>query len=131
MRPQFALRRRGRVTECLARPEAQQVTVVVAGGYHPDVIHLEAGVPVRLVFRREESSPCSEQVIFPTLGKSASLPQHQDVPVDIMLSEAGLHDFTCAMGMMHGQLVVSPRRDGDRPGSGAEDGQTADRDDGQ
>ena len=131
MSPLLASLRRTRVTNCRTRPQAHQVTVVVAGAYHPDVIHLEAGVPVRLVFRREESSPCSEQVVFPTLGKSASLPLQQDVPVDIMVSEAGLYEFTCAMGMMHGQLVVSPRRDGDRPGSGAADSQTAEWGDGQ
>ena len=113
MSPLLASLRRRRAGRCTARQAVPQVPVVVAGGYHPDVIHAQAGVPLRLLFRREESSPCSEQVVFPMLGKSASLPQYQDVPVEIMIAEPGVYDFTCAMGMLHGQIIVSP------PGNGA------------
>ena len=35
----------------------------------------------RLVFRREETSSCSEQVIFPAFGKSAMLPTGEAVAV--------------------------------------------------
>ena len=88
----------------------QQVRVLVAGGYTPSTVRAEAGIPLRLVFRREESSPCSEQVVFPALGKSAMLPKGKNVVVDLEPAEPGEYAFTCAMGMLHGRLIVEPRR---------------------
>src|SRR3989304_3599027 len=52
----------------------QEATILVQGGYTPDTIVVEKGTPVRLVFRREEASPCSETVVFDDFGKSANLP---------------------------------------------------------
>lgn len=82
------------------------VGVRVRGGYQPDTIRAQAGVPLRLVFRREESSPCSEQVVFPAFGKSATLPQGERVAVELLPAEPGEYEFTCAMGMLHGRLIV-------------------------
>ena len=82
------------------------VGVRVRGGYEPDTIRAEAGVPLRLVFRREESSPCSEQVVFPAFGKSATLPQGERVTVELLPTEPGEYEFTCAMGMLYGRLIV-------------------------
>jgi plastocyanin domain-containing protein len=88
----------------------QVVRIRVRGGYIPDTIHLEAGVPTRLLFRREETSTCSEQVIFPAFGKSAMLPTGEPVAVDLPAAEPGEYEFTCAMGMLHGRLIVEARR---------------------
>jgi len=82
------------------------VRVRVRGGYIPDTIRAEAGVPLRLVFRREETSSCSEQVIFPAFGKSAMLPTGEQVAVELLPNEPGEYEFTCAMGMLHGRLIV-------------------------
>lgn len=78
----------------------------VRGGYIPDTLHVEAGVPLRLIFRREETSSCSEQVIFPAFGKSAMLPPGELVTVDLPPAEPGEYEFTCAMGMLRGRLIV-------------------------
>ena len=40
----------------------QEVMILVKGGYTPDTIRVTAGRPVRLLFRREETAACSEQV---------------------------------------------------------------------
>lgn len=88
---------------------AGELFVRVHGGYHPDRIYAEAGLPLRVVFEREESTPCSEQVIFPDFGKSATLPQGKRVAVELFPEEAGVYEFTCAMGMLHGSMVVAPR----------------------
>ena len=88
---------------------SREVSVRVRGGYEPNTIYAEAGVPLRIVFRREESSPCSEQVVFPALGKSAMLPQGERVAVELLPEDPGEYEFTCAMGMLHGTLVVGPR----------------------
>ena len=88
------------------RTSAREVRVRVRGGYHPETIRAELGVPLRLIFRREETSPCSEQVVFPAFGKSATLPPGEQVAVELLPDEPGEYEFTCAMGMLHGRLIV-------------------------
>lgn len=82
------------------------VRIRVRGGYVPDTIHAQAGVPLRLVFRREETSPCSEQVVFPAFGKSVTLPPGEQVAVELLPEVPGEYEFTCAMGMLHGRLII-------------------------
>lgn len=89
----------------------REVRVRVAGGYHPDTIAAPAGTPLRIVFHRDESAACSEQVVFPTFGKTATLPQGQDVAIDFTAPDPGTHPFTCAMGMLHGTLTITPRQE--------------------
>ena len=86
------------------------VGIRVHGGYQPNTIHTEAGVPLRLLFRREETSSCSEQVVFPAFGKSAMLPTGETVAVDLFPETPGEYEFTCAMGMLHGRLIVEAPR---------------------
>ena len=93
-----------------------EVRVQVRGGYHPDTIRAAAGTSLRIVFRREESSSCSEQVVFPAFGKSATLPQGEDVTVNLLPAEPGEYQFTCAMGMLQGRLVITPAQGGGSPG---------------
>lgn len=87
----------------------REVRVRVRGGYEPDTIRAEAGVPLRIVFRREETAACSERVVFPAFGKSATLPRDRDVAVELLPEEAGEYEFTCGMGMLRGRLTVSGR----------------------
>ncbi len=84
----------------------QQVMVLVKGGYTPDTIRVSAGRPVRLLFRREETAACSEQVVLADFGKSAVLPDGQVVPVEFLPTEPGAYEFTCQMGMLRGRLLV-------------------------
>jgi len=84
----------------------QEAMVLVKGGYTPDVIVVEHGKPVRLVFRREETTPCSEMVVFDAFGKSARLPEGKPVAIELMPTEPGKYTFTCQMGMLRGTLVV-------------------------
>ncbi len=85
----------------------QETRVVVQGGYSPDTIRVQPGRPVRLVFERRESDPCSERVVFDTLGLSADLPVGTDVPVEFVPTEPGDHEFTCQMGMLRGKVIVT------------------------
>jgi Cu+-exporting ATPase len=98
-----------RRSHATAKPGAvQQRYVRVRGVYMPAEIHLKAGLPARLVFRREETAPCSERVVFPDLGISADLPAFQDVAIDLPACEPGEHRFRCQMDMLHGNLVIEP-----------------------
>ena len=80
--------------------------ILVRGGYRPDTIYALVGEPLRLTFRREETAPCSERVVFADLGKSAMLPAYQDVTIELTLDRAGVHEFTCQIGVLHGWLIV-------------------------
>src|SRR5512141_3068371 len=60
---------------------AQEVAVTVKGGYTPDLIVVKAGRPVRLRFTRQESSACSEMVLFPDFNQSAKLPDGEEMTV--------------------------------------------------
>ena len=92
----------------LASSGFQEAMVLVKGGYAPDTIIVRAGRPVRLNFLREESSTCSEMVVFGDFGKSARLPEGKLVPVELPPAEPGTYEFTCQMGMLRGRLVVEP-----------------------
>src|SRR6266571_3726190 len=52
----------------------QRVVVTVKGGYRPDVITARQGVPLEIVFDRQESGDCTSRVVFPDLAASAALP---------------------------------------------------------
>lgn len=97
----------------------QERRVCVKGGYSPDRIVVRAGVPVRLVFRREETAECSESVVFPDFGTSAMLPPHRDVAIELPPSRPGEHEFTCRMGMLRGRLVIVGDGGADAPPSAA------------
>jgi plastocyanin domain-containing protein len=86
--------------------KSQEVEIEVKGGYDPGVVHLRRGVPARLVFNRQETSPCSEEIVIPAFGVKQFLAPFQKTPVDIVPDKAGRFDMTCGMSMLHGTLVV-------------------------
>ncbi len=85
---------------------AQEVAVTVKGGYTPDLIVVKAGQPVRLRFTRQESSACSEMVLFPDFNQSAKLPEGEEVAVEFTPDKPGEYGFQCQMGMLRGKLIV-------------------------
>lgn len=93
-------------TRAATGQDRQEALITVKGGYDPDTIVVEAGRPVRLLFRRVETAACSEMVVFPDFGKSAHLPTGETIAVDLMPERAGEFEFTCQMGMLRGRLVV-------------------------
>ncbi len=90
----------------LSRPAEAALSVRVRGGYAPDVLYAPAGVPLRIGFLREESAPGSERVVFPEFGKSAMLPRGELVTVELPAAQPGRYEFTCALNVLHGTLVV-------------------------
>jgi hypothetical protein len=55
------------------RGAMQEVEITVKGGYSPNLIRVKEGVPLRLIFDRQENSDCSSRVVFPDFGVSTSL----------------------------------------------------------
>jgi plastocyanin domain-containing protein len=84
----------------------QEIAITVKGGYSPAVIHAKEGAPLRLVFDRQETSSCSEEVVIGDFGVRKFLPAFQKTVVELTPDHAGRFDFTCGMGMLHGTLVV-------------------------
>ena len=87
----------------------QEVNVTVKGGYAPDVIVVKQGQPVRLNFYRDETSSCSEQIVFGDFGVARDLPAYETTPVEFTPEKAGEFVFTCGMNMLRGKLVVQPQ----------------------
>ena len=85
---------------------AQEVRITVRGGYEPATIRVAAGRPVRLVFDRQETSSCSEEVVFPAFGLRRFLPANQSTTLEVTPPSRGTYEFTCGMGMLHGKLVA-------------------------
>jgi Cu+-exporting ATPase len=86
--------------------DAQVRRIRVSEGYDPPEVHVAADRPIRLLFRREETAPCSERVVFPDYGISFGLPPFREVAVDLPPSQPGAHRFCCGMDMLHGSLIV-------------------------
>ena len=84
----------------------QETTINVKGGYEPDVIVVKKGKPVRLHFIRQESSMCSEMVIFDKIQKSAKLPEGETVTIEFTPEQRGEIPFQCQMGMLRGKVIV-------------------------
>lgn len=84
----------------------QDVSVRVHGGYEPATIRVRAGVPVRLHFDRQETSSCSEEIVFPDFNVRRFLPAFQETVVEVTPPRAGTYEFTCGMSMLHGRLVA-------------------------
>lgn len=77
--------------------------VRVDEGYDLPEIHVRAGLPIRLIFRREETAPCSECVVFPDLGIR---PPFRDIAIDLPASGPGSHPFCCQMNTLNGSLII-------------------------
>ncbi len=84
----------------------QEIKVTVKGGYSPDVIVVKKDLPVRLNFYRDETSSCSEQVVFGDLGIARNLPAYQTTAIEFTPEKAGEFTFVCGMNMLRGKLIV-------------------------
>jgi plastocyanin domain-containing protein len=84
----------------------QQINILVRGGYEPAIVELRAGQAARLVFDRQDTSGCSEEVLFADLGIRRFLPPLEKTTIELPAQSPGEHEFTCGMGMLRGKLVI-------------------------
>ena len=89
----------------------QDVTVTVKGGYSPDVIRVQQGLPLRLTFDRQEAGDCTSRVVFADFGASKTLPAFGTATLEFTPDKVGEFGFACGMNMIHGTLVVEPAGD--------------------
>lgn len=91
-------------------PGVREVEVVVEGGYRPGRIEVAPGARVRLRFVRREWTPCTREVVFPSLNLRRALPVNEPVVIEFTAPAAGEVPFHCGMNMIRGTVVVRPNR---------------------
>ena len=102
----FFLARRPAAEAVAGAGGAQEVTIRVQAGYDPAEVKVKRGMPVRLIFDRQETSGCSEEIVIPDFGIRKFLPAFKKTAVELTPQKAGTFEFTCGMSMLHGRLVV-------------------------
>ena len=95
-----------------ARPDAsghQLVEITVRGGYRPAAIRALAGMPLRIVFRRDDDDLCSERVVFSAPRIDRRLASAGTTTVDLPAQPPGEVRFTCGMGRYRGRIELVDR----------------------
>ena len=103
----FFLARRPAALAAAGADGVQEVEVRVKGGYEPAVLQVRRGTTVRVTFDRQETSGCSEEVVFPDFGIRRFLPAFEKTTIEIQPTKSGSFAFTCGMSMLQGQLIVT------------------------
>lgn len=86
-------------------PDGYQVAhVVVDGGFRPDSIIARTGIPIRLVFRRDDDDACTERVVFSGPRLDRRLAPTAATTVHLPSQSSGLVRFTCGMGRYRGRI---------------------------
>jgi len=84
----------------------QVFNILVKGVYSPSILKVKVGQPVKINFRREESTDCSRFVSFSDLKIRKELPEGQTVAIEFTPNKTGEIVFTCDMGMYQGKVIV-------------------------
>ncbi len=85
---------------------SQEVNITVEGGYSPSLVRAKKGQPLRLIFDRQEKSPCSDEVVIGDFGVRRYLKPFEKTVIDITPTETGTFEFACGMSMLRGQIEV-------------------------
>lgn len=88
----------------------QVVDVVVDRGYHPDAIVAQAGLPLRLIFRRDDRDACSERVVFSSPHIDRRLAETGATTIELPAQPPGEVRFTCGMGRYRGRIELIGER---------------------
>lgn len=88
-------------------PGGQQVVeVTIRDGYRPGVIRARAGMPLRIVFRREDDDACTERVVFSSPHIDRRLAPTGATTVELPAQPPGEVRFTCGMGRYRGRIEL-------------------------
>lgn len=91
----------------------QVIEIVVSDGYHPAHIEARAGVPIRLVFLRQDDHACTDRVVFSEPKLERRLAPYATTVVDLPTVAGREIRFTCGMGQYRGRIeLLSPQASG-------------------
>jgi plastocyanin domain-containing protein len=102
----FFIAPRRRAADATLEGRVQEAVIVVKGGYEPATIRVKSGTPVRLTFDRQETSNCSEEIVFPDFNIRRFLPAYERTTIELPAPSPGEHPFMCGMSMLHGRLIA-------------------------
>ncbi len=88
----------------------QVVNVVIDRGYHPESIVARAGVPLRLVLRRDDGDACTERVVFSSPHIDRRLAASGATTIELPAQPPGEVRFTCGMGRYRGRIELITER---------------------
>ena len=92
-------------------PDGHQVVdVVIDRGYHPAAIVAQAGLPLRLVFMRQDGDACTERVVFSSPHMDRRLAATGPTTIDLPAQPPGEVRFTCGMGRYRGRIQLIAER---------------------
>lgn len=77
------------------------------GGYGPGGATIVAGIPTKWHVDSRFQYGCSAYIIVPSLNIEVTLKLGDNV-IDLPALKAGKLEYTCAMGMYYGQIIVQP-----------------------
>lgn len=84
----------------------QVVEITVRAGYRPGEIIARAGLPLRIVFRREDADVCTERVVFSAPRLERHLAPMGTTTIDLPAQPPGDIRFTCGMGRYRGHIEL-------------------------
>jgi len=87
-------------------PRDHITMAVTADGFTPSSSHVPVGKPVTLVVTRKVAQTCATELVIKDFGINQPLPENQPVTVTFTPSKAGPIHYSCAMGMVAGDLVA-------------------------
>ncbi len=102
----FFGKRRETAARAAAGAGEQEATIVVSGGYNPDIVVAKKDVPLTLVFDRREDNPCSDEVVLPEFEIRRALRPFARTEIRVIPRRTGEFPFTCGMSMLHGKIKV-------------------------
>lgn len=82
-------------------------TIVVEGGYKPNVINIPKDKPATLTFIRKDASSCLEEIMFPDYKIKEYLPLNKEVTITLSPPHLTASGFHCGMNMFHGRIEVT------------------------
>jgi hypothetical protein len=75
-------------------------------GYEPEVVHVKAGVPIKLRLVSDKVRSCSRAFIIPAMNVEEILAETGETVVDLPPQEKGARvPFSCSMGMYGGTMI--------------------------
>lgn len=80
-------------------------TIIVEGGYKPNVIKIFKDKPATLTFVRKDANSCLEEIVFPDYKIKEYLPLNKEVTVTLPAPHK-LSGFHCGMSMFHGRIEI-------------------------
>lgn len=102
----FLMKPESDITVAASDGNQQSITINVDGGYTPNRIQLQKGVPATLIFKRKDASTCFDEVVLPDFGISTKLPVNKDFEITVQPDTAGRYTYSCGMHMFFGEVIV-------------------------